>query len=323
MIPKPLLQSPLIIGSRSSLPSRYKCCNLSIHSIHQTRLIDNSPPRRVNYSHQYLPSKTAGFDKMMNVATPASAHLPSHFAPPARMPSTRRQMYHHPTLHLRSGSSSNGPRFSAGDFVPSASPNTNPNYSPPAIQQMFQRSTSSQSTYSATPGYIVPPLQRQQQGYSPQQQTLQPRASLQRQTTTGSGKSQNQYYQPGPLVLAGHRRQTASTSTSNSSINRVPSGHSHYPVSTPPIPIRSTSGSMSPADSYVARLRRAKATVWSARGQQEDLNRSNSKEERYKNKVTKNRSASSKVISPPPRKVLPRLLTVFCIDQVDSGSVHA
>jgi hypothetical protein len=49
-------------------------------------------------------------------------------------------------------------------------------------------------------------------------------------------------------------------------------------------------------DTYVARLRRAKATVWSAQGQREDLDRSNSKED--KNKKYK-RPGTIKVISPP------------------------
>jgi hypothetical protein len=54
--------------------------------------------------------------------------------------------------------------------------------------------------------------------------------------------------------------------------------------------------SMSPADTYVARLRRAKATVWSARGQREDLDRSNSKEDKYNKKYVqaKQRTSSSK-----------------------------
>jgi len=224
----------------------------------------------------------------MNVATPASAPLPSHFAPPPRMPSTRRAMYHHPSLHIRSGSSSNSiPRFLSGDFVPPASPTTASDYFPRSTQQPFQ-----QSAYSATQGHF-PPAQ-QQQTYSPQHQTLQPRASLQRQSTTGSGSSLIHYIQPGPLLTAGHRRQTPSTSTSNSSINRMASaGHSQYLVSTPPLQGHPTSASIPPPDSYVARLRRAKATVWSARGQREDLERSNSND-KYK-KTAKARAASSKV----------------------------
>jgi len=222
----------------------------------------------------------------MNVATPASAPLPSHFAPPARMPSTRRALYHHPTLHIRSGSSSNHPRFLSGDFVPP--PNTAPDFFARSTQQTFQ-----QSAYSATQGYI-PPAQ-QQQSYSPQPQTLQPRASLQRQQTTGSGSSLIHYIQSGPLITTGHRRQTPSTSTSNSSINRMASaGHSQYLVSNPALQVHPTSASNPPPDSYVARLRRAKATVWSARGQREDLDRSNSKDDKYK-KTAKARSASSKV----------------------------
>ena len=99
--------------------------------------------------------------------------------------------------------------------------------------------------------------------------------------------------QPGsslPLVVAGHRRQTASTSTSNSSIIRIPSGHGQsYPApSTPPIlQTRPANNGPPPADTYVARLRRAKATVWSARGQREDLDRSNSKEDKYNKKYVK------------------------------------
>jgi hypothetical protein len=228
---------------------------------------------------------------MMNVVAPSSAPLPSHFAPPARMPSTRRQLYHHPTLHMRTTSASNSPRFSA-EFAPPASPNIKPNYSPPSTQQTFQRSSSAQSGYSATQGYGG---SLAQQGYSPQQQTLQPRTSLQRLSTTGSGNSLNQYCQPSPHLLPGHRRQTGSTSTSNSSITRMPSGHSQYMTSTPPLQVRPPSVSLSPADSYVARLRRAKATVWSARGQREDLDRSNSKEDKYKKQAAKSRAASSKV----------------------------
>jgi hypothetical protein len=54
--------------------------------------------------------------------------------------------------------------------------------------------------------------------------------------------------------------------------------------------------SIPPADTYVARLRRAKATVWSARGQREDLDQSNSKEDKYNKKYGK-RAAPSKVWS--------------------------
>src|SRR5271169_3826260 len=70
------------------------------------------------------------FSKMMNVATSGSAPLPSHFAPPARMPSTRRQLYHHPTLHMRSGSGST----LAHEFVPPQSP-LSVQYSPPTSHQ--------------------------------------------------------------------------------------------------------------------------------------------------------------------------------------------
>jgi hypothetical protein len=102
-----------------------------------------------------------------------------------------------------------------------------------------------------------------------------------------------QYIQPGPPALAGHRRQTASTSTSNSSIVRIPSGHSGKYNPTPPVKLRSTT--IPVADTYVARLRRAKATVWSARGQRgEDLDRSNSKEDKYNKKYSK-RPQNSKV----------------------------
>ena len=205
------------------------------------------------------------------------------------MPSTRRAMYHHPTLHMRSGySSNNTPRFLSGDFVPPASPNAASDYSTPSTHQTFQ-----QPADSATQGYVPPAPQ--QQSYSPQHQTLQPRASLQRQSTTGSGSSLIHYIQPGPLLTAGHRRQTPSTSTSNSSINRMSStGHLQYLVSTPPFQAHPTSASISPADSYVARLRRAKGTVWSARGQREDLDRRDSKDDKYK-KASKARTASSKV----------------------------
>jgi hypothetical protein len=101
------------------------------------------------------------------------------------------------------------------------------------------------------------------------------------------------YSQPQP----GHRRQTDSTSTSNSSINRVSSGHAHYPPSTALITTQNRRSQGSPCDTYVARLRRAKATVWSARGQREDLDRSNSKEDKYNKKGTKRPVGTTKVLS--------------------------
>jgi hypothetical protein len=241
---------------------------------------------------------------MMNVATAPGGTLPNHFAPPARTPSTRRQsqIYHHPTLHMRTSSSSS-PRHSAQEFVayqPQHPPiqTAAPQYSPPTISQpTFQRSPSNRAI---TPQPLPP--QYSQPQYPPSHaHTTQPqqRYPLQRQPTAGSSSSLNapnamvQYIQPGPPALAGHRRQTASTSTSNSSIVRIPSGHSgKYHPSPPAVQLRST---IPAADTYVARLRRAKATVWSARGQRgEDLDRSNSKEDKYNKKYSK-RPQNSKV----------------------------
>ena len=225
----------------------------------------------------------------MNVAAPQSATLPNHFAPPARTPSTRRQLYHHPTLHMRTGSNSS-PRHSAQEFVPSqrSSSPLPPQYSPPAAQQLFKRPVSNQPSPPLAPilGSFPTHVHSQTQQKQP----------LQRQTTTGSSNSLNQYIHPGPPLVAGHRRQTASTSTSASSIARIPS----YPSSTPPM-MQARPNSMSPADTYVARLRRAKATVWSARGQREDLDRSNSKEDKYNKKYVqaKQRTSSSKVTCHP------------------------
>jgi hypothetical protein len=217
---------------------------------------------------------------MMNVATPAP--LPSHFAPPARRPSTRRQLYHHPTLPLGNGSNSI-PRHSAPEYStlrPSQPQRHLPaQYSPPATSQTFQLPTSNHSS----------------QQYSTHVHG-QTRTSLQRNPTGGSANSLNQYIHTGALTVnSGHHRQTASTSTSNSSINRAPSGHNQYTSLTPPL-IQGHPPSMSQADTYVARLRRAKATVWSARGQREDLDRSNSKEDKYNKKYSK-RTAPSKVLT--------------------------
>ena len=124
----------------------------------------------------------------MNVATPASAPLPSHFAPPARMPSTRRQLYHHPTLHLRTGSNSI-PRHSAQELLtlhPSQPQRHryHHQYSPPATSPTFQRPTSNQSS----------------QQYSTHVHG-QARTSLQRNPTGGSANSLNQYTHPGALTV--------------------------------------------------------------------------------------------------------------------------
>lgn len=200
----------------------------------------------------------------MNVAAPATAPLPNHFAPPARAPSTRRQMYHHPTLHMRTGSS---PRHSSSEV---ASPQPSPGFS-------FHSQPAPSQSQHLLPATSARPLQLTTSTH-PQQQSQQ-RSSLQRQPTTGSNNSLTHYTHSGPHPL-GHRRQTASTSTSNSSITRNPSGHSHYLPSTPPM--LQVRPAQSPQDSYVSRLRRAKATVWSARGQTEDLDRSNSKEDKRK-----------------------------------------
>jgi len=228
---------------------------------------------------------------MMNVAPPQSAGLPNHFAPPARTPSTRRQLYHHPTLHMRSGSNPS-PRHSAQEFVRSSSPLLPSQYSPPATtQRQFKRPLSNQPS---------PPLAPIPGSYPTHvhSQTLQ-KQPLQRQPTAGSSNSLNHYIHPGPpLVTSGHRRQTASTSTSASSIVHISSGQGQYPVTTPPM-IQARPNSISPADTYVARLRRAKATVWSARGQRENLDRSNSKEDKYNKKYAqpKQRTSTSKVPS--------------------------
>ena len=188
----------------------------------------------------------------MDVATPA---VPSYFAPPAKMSSSRR---HHPTLHMRSGSNFSSQQ-SAQSYQPSVQPLT-PQYSPTSLRS-FQQTPSSPT-----------PSQRNL-FHGPE------KSSLQRQTTGGSANFQNHY----SLAITGHRHQTASIPTSNCSINRIASGDSRYPSSTPPT-MQSRPSSISPADTYVARLRRAKATVWSARGQREDLNRSNSKDEKYSKK---------------------------------------
>jgi hypothetical protein len=207
----------------------------------------------------------------MNVAAAPGGPLPSHFAPPARSPSTRRPLYHQPTLHMRPETS---PRHSAQEFnsFPQPLPTQ---YSPPANSQpALQPSTS---------GRRSSPQDQQYPAHAHIQQQRQP---LQRQLTAGSSNSLvTQYIQPGPPP-PGHRRQTASTSTSNSSIIRIPSGHGQYPPSTPPT-LHTRPANLPAADTYVARLRRAKATVWSARGQREDLDRSNSKDDKYNKKYAK------------------------------------
>ena len=216
----------------------------------------------------------------MNIATAPGGSLPSHFAPPARSPSARRPLYHHPTLHMRPETS---PRNSAQEFVSYPQP-LPAQYSPPSMSHQ----TGGQSSPS---GRISTP---QNQQYPTHGHTQQQRQSLQRQPTAGSSNSLAQYIQPGPPPLFGHKRQTASTSTSNSSIIRIPSGHGQYPPSTPPhLQTRPTNAPA--ADTYVARLRRAKATVWSARGQREDLDRSNSKDDKYNKKYAKR---------PPPKVTL-------------------
>ena len=213
----------------------------------------------------------------MNVAAPPSTQLPNHFAPPSRLPSTRRPQYHHPTLHKRTGSR-NSQQFLAYEHPPT--PPTPPaQYSPPPVSQQFQRTPSTDRTTSPQP--------RRHSGGPPQY-------NLQRESTGGSSKS-NSLVQYVPKQ-AGHRRQTDSTSTSNSSMmNRIPSGHAHYPPMPPPPSIPSRPDPHSQMDTYVARLRRAKATVWSARGQREDLDRSNSKEDKYKKKGDK-RAATMRVL---------------------------
>ena len=230
----------------------------------------------------------------MNVAAPQSASLPNHFAPPARTPSTRRQLYHHPTLHMRTGSNSS-PRLSAHEFVPSSSP-LPPQCSPAPAQQQFKQRPVSASKPSP-PLAPIPGSYPTHVHSQPQPQQQQHKQPLQRQPTAGSSNSLNQYIQPGPPIVSGHRRQTASTSTSASSIARIPSSQGLYPVSTPPM-LQARPTSISPADTYVARLRRAKATVWSARGQREDLDRSNSKEDKYNKKYvqSKQRTSTSKVL---------------------------
>ena len=209
----------------------------------------------------------------MNFANPA---VQTHFAPPARIPSTRRQLHHNPTLLARTGST----RLSAQEFV-SYRPSLQPlptQYSPPPSLQFFQDTDSSQSQ------------SRQYPSYSPNQ----PKISLQRKATNNSVNFMNHHVNPGSLVITGHRRQT-STSTSNSSISRIPSGHMQYPSSTIPT-IHGRSSSMSAGDTYVARLRRAKATVWSAQGQRESLDPSNSKDDKYNKKYVK-RGTSGKVLT--------------------------
>ena len=230
----------------------------------------------------------------MNIAKPTSVPVPSHFAPPARAPSTRRHLYHQPTLHIRAGSLS-PPRPSSQEIATlQSSPGLNHASSftsQSAIVQQFKRTTSG-----------PPPASPQTQTFStqPQQQKDQ-RASLHRQSTASSNISSTP--SGGPLIPANHpssrHHHAPSSSTSNSSINRNTSGYSNhrYPSLTPPLaqvrPMSSSNG-----DTYVGRLRRAKATVWSARGQQEDLDRSNSKEDKAK-KYAKQKATASRVIYPP------------------------
>lgn len=215
----------------------------------------------------------------MNVATPQSAPLPGPFQPAAVSDADRRRLYHHPTLHMRTGSGSN-PQFTTHDFVTAQSSQIPPPpYSPSASSRQFRRSPSSQPT--------TPPAQQDTVNTYGQQNRFP-----QRYSTADSSSSLNMYAHSASLMPMGHRRQAASTSTSTSSINRIPSGHTQHPPLTPPI-IQVRPGSASPADTYVARLRRAKATVWSARGQNEDLNRSNSKDDKYKK--SGKRVVSSKV----------------------------
>jgi hypothetical protein len=207
---------------------------------------------------------------MMDVASPASLPIPSHFAPPARTQSTRRRLYHQPTLHMRPGTVY-FPRPSEGDgpSPPSSAPQQTATLSSQSvIQQQLKRAS------------VGPPASPRTQSFSsnPQPAYEHPN-SLQRKSTGSSNTSLTPSV--GPLIPTSHsftrHRHTGSTSTSNSSIHRNPSGHSNYryPSLTPPLsytrPMSTSNG-----DTYVARLRRAKATVWSARGQREDLDRSNS-----------------------------------------------
>ena len=229
---------------------------------------------------------------MMNVASPQTAPLPPHFAPPARTLSARRQLYNQPTSSQgqqiqRTPSSS--PRLSGQEFAPQ------PQQYSAQPQHQHQQHLSTSSSY----------LQA-----SSSQPSSSQRSSLQRNPTAGSSNSLVQYVSPasssgGRPTYATHRRQTASTSTSNSSINRIPSGNSQYYTgnspsmqSTTPLNLTrspSTLGSVGAQDTYVARLRRAKGTVWSARGQREDLDRSNSKDDKARAQKYNKKLPSSRV----------------------------
>jgi len=180
-------------------------------------------------------------------------------------------------MHMRTGSQ-NSQHFQAYEHPP-----TPPlQYSPPATSQQFPRTPSDRA--------ISPQPQRYSGG--------PPQFPLQRASTGGSSNSLVQYVQPQPS----HRRKTDSTSTSTSSLNRISSSHAHYPPTPVPAIIPTRPSPNSSSDTYVARLRRAKATVWSARGQREDLDRSNSKEDKYNKKNGKRQGGTmrSKLISGQP-----------------------
>jgi len=226
----------------------------------------------------------------MNVASPQTAPLPPHFAPPARTLSARRQLYNQPTSsqgHPIQRTPSSSPRLSGQEFVQQQQ------YAQPQHQHQQHLSTSSSYLQASS-----------------SQATSSQRSSLQRNPTAGSSNSLGQYGTPvtssgGRPTYATHRRQTASTSTSNSSINRIPSGNSQYYTgsspsmqSTAPLNLTrspSSLGTVGAQDTYVARLRRAKGTVWSARGQREDLDRSNSKDDKARAQKYNKKLPSSRV----------------------------
>src|SRR5262249_28301698 len=138
--------------------------------------------------------------------------------------------------------------------------------------------------YRPPPSSKQPPVQSfkpspSNRALSPQNQQYQQRYPLQRQSTSGSQNSLGQQTSAGRPPLGTHP-QSRGPSTSHTSINHIPSGGRGQYSPSPPLPTIQVRPSTS-QDSYVARLRRTKATVWSARGQREDLDRSNSKEDKY------------------------------------------
>jgi hypothetical protein len=218
---------------------------------------------------------------MIDFAGPVAAPLPPHYnAYPEEPPSPHRYSHYSP-LPLRTGSK-HCPRPSSLEFT-SIQPLAGPS-SPTSIRTQFRGSP------------IQPP--------SPQSPTFsnaflqEPIYPLRRRSTQSSNSSSIHLFQgPPPLCIPSQfisHRHNKSASSSISSLHRNPSKDSQGSDSTLP-DLQVPSNSVAIGEGYVAGLRKAYGTVWSATGQIEDPEEDNQKEEKTK-KFSKTR-ASTKVFS--------------------------